>query len=58
LSLGYLWEKFNYDDYNADGFGYVPTDAAGNYQGALLSGTLPEDYDVHMVYTQLTLRFK
>lgn len=58
LSLGYLWEKFDYDDYNADGFGYVPTDAAGNYQGALLSGTLPEDYDAHMVYTQLTLRFK
>jgi MtrB/PioB family decaheme-associated outer membrane protein len=58
LSLGYLWEKFDYEDYNTDGFSYVPTDAAGNYQGALLSGTLPRDYDAHMVYTQLTLKFK
>jgi outer membrane receptor for ferrienterochelin and colicin len=58
LSLGYLWEKFDYQDYNTDGFTYVPTDAAGNYQGALLSGTLPKDYDAQVVYTQLTLRFK
>ena len=57
LSLGYLWEKFDYQDYNTDGFGYVPTDAAGDYQGALLSGTLPRDYDAQMVYTQLTLRY-
>jgi len=58
LSLGYMWEKFDYKDYNTDGFGYVPTDAAGDYQGALLAGTLPRDYDAHLVYTQLTLRFK
>jgi MtrB/PioB family decaheme-associated outer membrane protein len=58
LSLGYLWEKFDYEDYNKDGFAYVPTDAGGNYQGALLSGTLPQDYDAHVVYTQLTFRYK
>ncbi|MEJ2157517.1 MAG: MtrB/PioB family decaheme-associated outer membrane protein [Desulfobacteraceae bacterium] len=58
LSLGYLWEKFDYDDYNVDGFSSVPTDAGGNYQGALLSGTLPQDYDAHIIYTQLTFRFK
>jgi MtrB/PioB family decaheme-associated outer membrane protein len=58
LSLGYMWEKFDYKDYNTNGFAYVPTDAAGNYQGALLAGTLPKDYDAQIVYTQLTLRFK
>jgi MtrB/PioB family decaheme-associated outer membrane protein len=58
LSLGYLWEKFDYKDYNTNGFAYVPTDAAGNYQGALLAGTLPKDYDAQVVYTQLTFRFK
>ena len=57
LSLGYLWEKFDYDDYATNGFRFVPTNAAGDYQGALLAGTLPEDYDVHIVYTQLTFRF-
>lgn len=57
LSLGYLWEKFDYDDFSTNGFTFVPTNAAGNYQGALLAGTLPEDYDVHIVYTQLTFRY-
>lgn len=58
LSMGYLWEKFDYDDSGVEGFSFVPTDAGGNYQGALLSGTLPEDYDVHIVYTQLTFRYR
>jgi len=58
LSLGYRWEKFDFEDYNKNGFSYVPTDTAGNYQGALLSGTLPQDYDAQIVYTQLTLRYK
>jgi MtrB/PioB family decaheme-associated outer membrane protein len=57
LSLGYLWEKFDYEDYNTNGFTTVPTDAVGNYQGALLSDTLPHDYNVQIVYTQLILRF-
>ena len=57
LSLGYLWEKFDYDDFSKDGLSFVPTNAAGDYQGALLAGTLPEDYDVHIVYTQLTFRY-
>jgi MtrB/PioB family decaheme-associated outer membrane protein len=57
LSLGYLWEKFDYEDYNTSGFSTVPTDTGGNYQGALLSGTLPRDYDVQIVYTQLTFRY-
>lgn len=57
LSLGYIWEKFDYDDFSTEGFSLVPTDTAGNYQGALLSGTLPKDYDVHIVYTQLVFRY-
>lgn len=57
LSLGYLWEKFDYDDISTEGYAPVPPDAGGNYQGALFSGTLPEDYDVHTVYTQFTLRY-
>lgn len=58
LSMGYLWEKFDYEDFAVDGFRFVPTDAGGNYQGALLSGALPEAYDVHIVYTQLTFRYR
>ncbi len=57
LSLGYLWEKFEYDDFATNGFSLVPINGAGDYQGALLAGTLPEDYDIHIVYTQLTFRY-
>ncbi len=58
MSLGYLWERFDYDDYDVIGFSTVPTDTGGNYQGALLSDTLPQDYDVQIVYMQLTFRYK
>ena len=59
LSLGYLWEKFDYDDdLSKEGFDFVPTDASGNYQGALLSGAFPEDYDVHIIYSQITFRYQ
>lgn len=59
LSLGYLWEKFDYDDdLSAAGFSFVPTDSGGNYQGALLSGALPEDYDVHILYSQIIFRYQ
>ena len=59
FSLGYLWEKFDYDDdLSKEGFSFVPTDAADNYQGALLSGALPEDYDVHIIYSQITFRYQ
>jgi MtrB/PioB family decaheme-associated outer membrane protein len=57
VTVGYLWEKFDYADFTTDGFSEVPTDTAGNYQGALLTGTLPQDYDAHVVYTQLTIRY-
>jgi hypothetical protein len=57
VALGYLWEKFDYDDFAVDGYSDVPTDSAGNYQGALLAGTLPQDYDAHVVYTRITFRY-
>jgi MtrB/PioB family decaheme-associated outer membrane protein len=57
LTLGYLYEKFDYEDYNLYGFTTVPTDGAGAFNGAILAGTLPQDYDVHIVYTQLTYKF-
>ena len=58
VALGYLWEKFDYTDFAAEGFSYVPTDTAGNYQGALLAGTLPQDYDAHVIYTRITFRYR
>ena len=58
VAVGYLWEKFDYTDFAAEGFSYVPTDTVGNYQGALLSGTLPQDYDAHVVYTRITFRYR
>jgi len=57
LTLGYLYQKFDYDDYDLDGFTNVPTDDTGAYNGAILAGTLPEDYEVHMIYTSLTYKF-
>ena len=57
ITLGYLYENFDFDDYQLDGFQLVPTDAAGAYNGAILADTLIEDYDVHMVYTKLTYKF-
>ena len=56
-TLGYLYESFDYDDYNTEGFVFVPTTATGAYNGAILAGTLPEDYDVHMGYIKVTYRF-
>jgi MtrB/PioB family decaheme-associated outer membrane protein len=57
MTLGYVWENFDYDDYNKEGFTYVPTDAAGNFNGAVLADTLWDDYDAHIVYAKLTYRF-
>ena len=57
MTLGYTWEKFDYDDYNKEGFTNVPTDASGNFQGAILSDTLWEDYSAHIVYSKVTFKF-
>jgi MtrB/PioB family decaheme-associated outer membrane protein len=57
VTLGYVWENFDYDDYNKEGFTFVPTDAAGNFNGAVLADTLWDDYDAHIVYAKLTYKF-
>ena len=57
VTVGYLWEKFDYDDFNKEGFSSVPTDAAGNLNGAILSDTLWSDYNAYIFYTKLSLKF-
>jgi len=57
VTLGYIWEKFDYDDYTKEGFTYVPADAAGNFNGAVLADTLWQDYDAHIVYAKFTYQF-
>ncbi len=57
VTLGYVWQKFDYDDYDKDGFTYVPTDAAGNFNGALLADSLWQDYDAHILYLKFSYRF-
>jgi hypothetical protein len=57
LTLGYLWEKLDYGDFNTEGFTNVPLDAGGNYNGAYLMGTLPASYSTHVVYMRVGYRF-
>jgi MtrB/PioB family decaheme-associated outer membrane protein len=57
FTLGHLWEKFDYEDYNKEGFTNVPVDPGGNSNGAYLMGTLPEDYDLHVVYLRVSYNF-
>jgi MtrB/PioB family decaheme-associated outer membrane protein len=56
-TLGYMWEKFDYNDFNTEGFTNVPIDTSGNSNGAYLMGTLPEDYEVNIVYLRLSYSF-
>ncbi len=58
ISVGYLWEKYSFDDYQQVGFSPVPTNAEGNFNGALLSGaSLLQDYEVNMFYASYRCRF-
>jgi MtrB/PioB family decaheme-associated outer membrane protein len=57
VTVGYLWEKFDFDDFENEGYMNVPTDAADLYQGALLMGTLTESYEGSVVYLKLSYRF-
>jgi MtrB/PioB family decaheme-associated outer membrane protein len=50
FTFGYLWEKFDYDDFNKEGFTFTPADA-------LFMGTLPEDYSVNLFYIKAAYRF-
>lgn len=56
-TLGYMWERYDLEDYNKTGFTNVPTDSGGDFNDALLMGTLPENYEVNLVYGNLTYKF-
>ena len=57
VTLGYLWEKFDFDDFQNQGFTNIPTDLSDLYQGALLMGNLNESYDANVIYLKLSYRF-
>jgi hypothetical protein len=57
LTLGYLWEKLDYGDFNTEGCTNVPLDTGGNYNGAYLMGPLPASYSTHVVYMRVGYRF-
>ena len=57
VTAGYLWEKFDFDDFQNQGYLNVPTDVANLYQGALLMGNLTESYKGSVVYLKLSYRF-
>jgi MtrB/PioB family decaheme-associated outer membrane protein len=57
LTFGYLWEKFDYSDFNTEEFTNVPLDVDGNFNGAYLMGTLPGSYSVHIVYLGISYQF-
>lgn len=57
VSVGYLYEKFDFDDFQNQGFTHVPTDTTGLYNGAFLMGTLTESYESNVGYVKFTYRF-
>lgn len=61
LTLGHQWSKFNYDDFNTIGFNSVTANSSNVYGITLVEGlfmgTLPEDYDAHIVYAKATYSF-
>ncbi len=57
LGVGALWERYNINDFNNQGFTNVTATTTGAYNGALLMGTLPKSYDTYVLYTKLTYAF-
>lgn len=49
-TFGFLWEKFEYADFDTQGFTYTPADA-------IFMGTLPDSYDANIFYARLSYRF-
>ena len=57
LTVGYLWERYDFNDFAGDNFVNVPVTATGAFNGAVLGGSYPyEDYTVNLGYG--TLRYK
>jgi MtrB/PioB family decaheme-associated outer membrane protein len=57
VTLGYLYEKFDFDDFQNQGFTNVPTTSTGVYNGGLLLGTLTESYKANVGYVKISYRF-
>lgn len=56
FKVGWAYEQFKCDDFSGNAPN-VPTAANGNYQGALLAGTLPAPYNAHWLYCRVRFRF-
>lgn len=57
LVAGYLWEKFNFNDFTGSGASLIPVKANGDFQGGILAGSWPwPDYEVNLGY--VTVRYK
>ncbi len=57
LVLAYLRESYEILDFNLDGFQLVPTTTTGQFNGGLLIGALPGDYDVDVLALKLEVDF-
>jgi MtrB/PioB family decaheme-associated outer membrane protein len=58
VSLGYLWERYTFHDFEGIGYSAVPTTATGAYNGALLGSSYPfKDYNINMIYANCKYRF-
>jgi MtrB/PioB family decaheme-associated outer membrane protein len=56
VTLGYMWEKFDVDDFDNTGFQLIPLDA-DEFNGAILMGTIPRDYEANVVYGKVSYTF-
>ncbi len=61
VTLGHQWRKFDYEDFNTTGFNPVTANASNVFGMTLVEGlfmgTLPEDYDAHIIYAKATYSF-
>ncbi len=57
LIIGYMYERWSMNDFNYDGFTYIPTLTSGAYNASLFMGTLEPKYSVNIEYIKLHFRF-
>lgn len=57
LTLGYLWERYDIEDFGNAGFTFVPVTITGTFNGGILMGIFPQDYDASMVYAKMSYVF-
>lgn len=57
LAAAYLRESYEILDFAATGFSFVPVTPAGEFNGGLLMGTLPKDFEIDVVSLRLEVSF-